>query len=33
MPSENKVMEAICLGIVLAFFGLSFGMVHLFERL
>jgi len=26
-------MEVICLGIVLVFFGLSFGMVRLLERL
>jgi len=26
-------MELVCLGMVLAFFGLSFGMVWLFQRL
>jgi hypothetical protein len=30
---EQTVMDLICLAIVLLFFGLSFGMVWLFERL
>jgi hypothetical protein len=30
---EKAVMELICLAVVFLFFGLSFGMVRLLERL
>jgi hypothetical protein len=33
LASEKDIMQLICLAVVLLFFGLSFGMVWLLERL